>query len=319
MGRFAEAVEIGERQLARTEAAGLGRWSSHLEQAALIHRMLTDRDRRPIVARAERALATHRTFRNRYQLHLAKALVMLELGELEEAARVAKQLGEERKVSPEATVVCGMLWAELAWHRDDLDLAHQALEVGRSAVDAYFGVHTLTERTVAHVRHGHGLAPEPVLPAISMPAWGPALIELDGLQRLAAGDHAAAEAALERAAAGWAGCLSRPGRCGRASRPPPAAARRPSRRPAESTLDPGGSGRGSGGYLPPSWHPCPPVAHARGGGGVATGCSGCHVAGGRSGPRHCRRDGRPARRVGATEVGSRQPPGSSDDGHTMRR
>lgn len=202
-GRFAEAVALGREQVERTTRAGLGRWTTHFQHAALMHRSVSGTDHAALLADADRALAGHRLFRNRFQAHLAKLMALLELGRLDEASAAADALDAERGGSAEAAVVLGAMWAELAWHRDDLDLARESLALGRSVLDAYFGLHLLTERTAAHVLLGHGQPVEPVLPTTAMPAWWPALIELDGLRLLADGDVRAGVAGLGQAAEQW--------------------------------------------------------------------------------------------------------------------
>lgn len=202
-GRFGEAVAVDRSEIDRTRAAGLGRWTTHFEGASLIHRLQADVDLHAVAADAERFLDRHPLFRNRFQVHLTRAAALLELGRLDAAASAIEAFDAEVGGSAEGVASAALARSELAWHRDDPDLAEDALRSGRPVRDAYFGIHLLTECTVAHVLHGHGRPVEPELPTSSMPAWWPALHELEGLRLLGQGDRPSGVAQLELAASHW--------------------------------------------------------------------------------------------------------------------
>lgn len=198
--RLLEAVDIGSAQTARTRAAGLGTWTAHFEQAALIQRTALGTDPSGVLADAERHLVEHRTFRNRFQVHLAKVVALLDLGRFDEARAAAEAFEHEVDLEQDEQVSgLAAALAELAWHVDDAATARRALELGRPVADAYFGIHLLTERTAAYVVD-HDDAGEPTLPALAMPTWWPALHELEGLRLVRSGEHRAGAAELRRAA-----------------------------------------------------------------------------------------------------------------------
>lgn len=207
MGRCIEAASVAAVQGPRATAAGLHRWATHIEVAALVHRLVLTRDPAALLADAERLLPGNRLFRNRFQLHLARASALLDLGRIDEAAVAIDEFGTEIAAAPdpapEPRVSHALLMAELAWHLDDPDMAEEALGRGRAVLDAYFGLHLLTERTAGYVLVAKGRAFEPVLPTMTMPAWWPALTELEALAAWAGGDLRSAVALLEQTAQQW--------------------------------------------------------------------------------------------------------------------
>jgi DNA-binding CsgD family transcriptional regulator len=156
-----------------------------------------------VVSDADRQLEARRLFRNRFQVHLAKVLGLLDLGRMDDARAACDALDRERGDGTEPAVALAAAWCELAWHTDDPALARKALDLGRSVADAYFGIHLLTERTAALVLHLHGDVVAPLLPRVSMPAWWPALHELEALRLLSAGDPVAGSQEMQRAADHW--------------------------------------------------------------------------------------------------------------------
>lgn len=198
--RVTEAVEIGSAQIARTRAAGLGTWTTHFEQATLIQRTALASDPVGVLADADRHLIEHRTFRNRFQVHLSKVVALLDLGRFDEARTAARDFEHDIDLEQDEPVSgLAAALAELAWHVDDPAMARRALELGRPVADAYFGFHLLTERTAAYVAHADDLA-EPTLPTQAMPTWWPALHELEGLRLVRAGERRAGAEELRRAA-----------------------------------------------------------------------------------------------------------------------
>lgn len=202
-GRFAEAVTIDRSEIDRTRTAGLGRWTTHFEGASLIHRLQAEVDLEAVATDAERFLNRHPLFRNRFQVHLTRAAALLELGRLEAAALAIDAFDAEVAGSAESVASLALARAELAWHLDDPDLAEDALRSGRVVADAYFGIHVLTECTAAHVLHWHGRPVAPQLPTSSMPAWWPALHEIEGLRLLGQGNREGGVSKLDLAASHW--------------------------------------------------------------------------------------------------------------------
>ena len=202
-GRFTEAIDAGRRQIERTRNAGLGRWTTHFEQALLIHRAQVTEDPAAVLADADHQLARHRLFRNRFQFHLAKVLALVDLGRFGEARAAAEAFDDDRGDEAEHTATLAAAWCEIAWHIDDPALARKGLDLGRTVPDAYFGLHLVNERTAAIVLHDHGEPADPFLPRVSMPAWWPSLHELEGLRLLQHGDASGAAAELQRAADHW--------------------------------------------------------------------------------------------------------------------
>lgn len=202
-GRIHEALTVCDRFIGHTSAFGLRRWTAHFQQAALMHRSMIDPAIGDILADADAHLAANLLFRNRFLVHMVKALALLDLGRFDDARAAIDTLADECSETPEQIVTVSAVRAELAWHVDDPDLAHAALAIGRPVADAYFGLHLLTERTAAYVLQRHGEPIEPHLPSTSMPTWWPALHELEGLGRLATGDSVGARTELRTAADHW--------------------------------------------------------------------------------------------------------------------
>lgn len=198
--RLIEAIETADRARARAEESGLGNWSTNLEQVSFIQRAVLSRDPASVVADAEAHLARHPLFRNRPNTHTARVYSLLDLGRFDEAARAVDEMRAEFDPDggdPTSSVAGGEVFvavceAELAWHTDDVALAHAALVRGRRCGDAFYGVRVLAEACAGHTIVANGERFDPSAPVVLLPTWRPALHEIEGLRLLGLGDPRAA-------------------------------------------------------------------------------------------------------------------------------
>lgn len=195
-GRLHDAIDVARVQIDRARASGLGSWVTQMEQVWFTHRGVISAGLSTMIADADAHLREHQLLRNRDHVLFGRLLAELDLGRFDDARHTLATMVAESSGTAEERVKIACVRAELAWYVDDLDLAAFALEEGRSAGDAYFGLQTLVERTVAHVFLRHGEPVEPRFPTDAMPMWWSAVHEIQGLAALASNDVPTADAEL---------------------------------------------------------------------------------------------------------------------------
>jgi DNA-binding CsgD family transcriptional regulator len=202
VGRRRESIDVGIREVALAEAAGLRTWRAHFLTALVLNRMLASEDPAWTAAAATKLLEEHPLFRNRFQSETSLVLALADLDRMDEAA-VAAERQQRTAVSAEARLFAGVSSIELAWLRGDDEAVVDVAISLRSLGDAWFGMRAECEFAGAAAALQLGTDFEPVLTSFALPAVWAGLHELEGIRLWRAGDRNGALDELDRAACAW--------------------------------------------------------------------------------------------------------------------
>jgi DNA-binding CsgD family transcriptional regulator/tetratricopeptide (TPR) repeat protein len=203
-GRLREAIDLGNEQLAITEAHGLETWRAHFLTAQVLNSMLAGEDRKWVIATSAAMLEEHPLFRNRFQSEAALVVALADMGDLG-AAQTAAREHLQHATTDEARLVAHLCLAEVLFLEADSAAVLDVALRGRALGNAWFGTRIVLEILGFYAAVEMGRPFEPSLPDMSMPMHWPGLHEIEALRRVRLREFESALEELDHAALMWRG------------------------------------------------------------------------------------------------------------------
>jgi DNA-binding CsgD family transcriptional regulator len=201
-GRLREAIDLGDEQLAISEAHGLETWRVHFLTAHLLNRMLAGEDRAWVISTARMMLDEHPLFRNRFQSEAALVIALADTGDLAGAHAVAQQ-NLQHAASDEASLVAHLCLAEILFLEADGAAVLEVALAARALGNAWFGTRIELEILGFYAAVELNRPFEPSLPDMSMPMHWPGLHEIEALRRVRLREFESALEELDHATLVW--------------------------------------------------------------------------------------------------------------------